>query len=244
MDENVLRRVLGLLDKADSTEFEAEAEALRERAERLILTYGIERAMLAAKGEVTDEVTTIEIKFEDPFSNQKADLLHFIADALNCKAIGHRPVDSRGRTVRGSKKMAKAVVVGYASDLEQVELLYTSLLLQSARKVALVQGLSAGDTRSLRSSFLYGFSVRAGERLTELYRRTTREVGGTGAALVLVDREAKVDAAVRQLAPRMSTSRRRYYPDPYEAGVAAANSADMGQSRFGGGARKELAAGS
>lgn len=237
MDEKVLNRVRGLLAKAESTEFPGEAAALREKAESLILTYGIEQALLTARGEIQDTVTQITINFEDPFSSRKSFLLHAVSQALGCQSVGFHG--------RGKSKTTYAVVVGYSRDLEQVELLYTSLLLQSSRALLTVEpGRSAAETRTRRSSFLLGFATRAGERLEAIYKRVAQEVDSTGTpgtALVLIDRAEAVKAKFDSLFTNTHSRSVRYRISDFEAGSDAADKADLGQDRFGAGRQKSLA---
>lgn len=246
MSGKMLKRVRALLNKAESTEFGPEGESLREAAERLMATYGIEQAMLAASGEVDDELTTMIINFDDPFSTEKCCLLGGIATALRCRAIGHRPADKYGYTVRGSKTRTDATVVGHASDLEQVELLYTSLLLQASGQVAKISsGMNgrrgAARTRLLRASFLLGFANRVSERLTEIHRQATQEVDMGSLLPVLADRRSKVDAMVNELFSKITTGRgRTIAPQAYKGGVQAANAADVNQSRFNAGRQQAL----
>lgn len=235
MDEKVLNTVRGLLAKAESTEFDAEAATLREKAESLIITYGLEKALSTPVAD-QGKITTIRVDFEDPYSHRKADLLHSVANALGCKSISFYARNSRRRTY--------ATVVGYPGDLEQVELIYTSLLLQAARELAALPVVHQSYVRGQRSSFLFGFAERAGERLEALYAKAVEEAedgGSPGAALVLVSRQDAVDAAYAAMFPDSRTTRvRGINTDGYYAGRSSANRADLGQSRFGAGRQKSL----
>lgn len=237
MDEKVLNRVRRLLAKAESTEFPDEATSLRKKAESLIITYGLEKALSTPVAQ-QGEITTIRINFQDPFSDRKAYLLHRVSDAFGCKSISFCPKGGRRRTY--------AKVVGYPGDLEQVELIYTSLLLQSARELAALPVVHQRYVRSERSGFLFGFAERAGERLEALYAKATEEAedNAPGAALVLVDRKDAVDSAYAELFPNSKTGRTTTSsPNGYYAGRKSANNADLGQSRFGAGRQKALSAG-
>ena len=70
-----------------------------------------------------------------------------------------------------TKDFGYATVFGDEGDLEAVELLYTSLLVQAARAMlAEPTGrgrATGGSTRSYRQSFLVAYAVRIGERLRE-----------------------------------------------------------------------------
>ena len=102
--DTLLARVRKLLAKAeDPAVTEAEAESYNTKAAELIARYGIDRAMLAAKDTGTDEITTVEISMDNPYSRDKASLLTNIAHPLRCRALLHRgdrlrlPLGSRAR---------------------------------------------------------------------------------------------------------------------------------------------------
>lgn len=235
MDEKVLNRVRVLLNKAESTEFEPEAEALREKAQKLIVTYGLEKALSTPVAQQS-AITTIRIDFQDPFSDRKAYLLHRVSEAFGCKSISFY--------ARGGRRRTYATVVGYPSDLEQVELIYTSLLLQAARELAALPAVAARQVRSQRSGFLFGFAERAGERLEALYAAAVEEAedtGTPGAALVLVDRGNAVRSVYEEMFPDVrSGSISSSNASGYYAGRNSANRADLGQSRFGAGRQRAL----
>ncbi|MGH3972670.1 MAG: DUF2786 domain-containing protein, partial [Pseudonocardiaceae bacterium] len=112
----------------------------------------------------------------------------------------------RCRTVR-SEKLGFTTVLGDEVDLEVVELLSTSLLVQATRAM-----VSAGSqttrtgrsrTRSYRQSFLVAYATRIGERLT-----TARDAGTAAAVAdparllpVLAARERVVDELFESMFP-------------------------------------------
>jgi hypothetical protein len=130
-----------------------------------------------------------------------------------------------------------ATLVGAADDLDLVELLVTSLLLQASRAMAAAAQVGGARVRSTayRRGFLHSFAQRIGERLSGAREQATAEATAThGAALVpvLAERERAVDTAVNDLFPRL---RQRSGPvvDPagWHAGRQAADSADLGPGR-------------
>ena len=62
-------------------------------------------------------------------------------------------------------------MVGFPADLEAVELLYTSLLVQATSAMLRAGGKQDGSgrsrTRAFRESFLLAYAIRIGERLSE-----------------------------------------------------------------------------
>ena len=111
--DTLLARVRKLLAKAeDPAVTEAEAESYNNKAAQLIARYGIDRAMLAAADAGTDEITTIKISMDNPYSRDKAGLLTNIAHPLRCRALLHR----------WGQNVTAVTVFGFRSDLERVEL--------------------------------------------------------------------------------------------------------------------------
>ncbi len=120
-----------------------------------------------------------------------------------------------------------ATVVGLPVDLELVELLFTSLLLQATR--ALAAAVRGGPSSAVFGrGFLLAYAARIGERLAEAGRRAAAEAtaaaGGPGASVlpVLARREAAVADRVAELFPRLRSTRRRTIdPEGWWAGRRA-----------------------
>jgi hypothetical protein len=101
-----------------------------------------------------------------------------------------------------------ATLVGMPGDLDAVELLVTSLLLQSGRALvdAVQQAGARGRSTAYRRGFLYSYAQRIEERLTEARDAARVEATATyGSALapVLADRQAAVDEALEELFPSL-----------------------------------------
>ena len=190
-DPKVLRRVRALLEKAESTDFPAEAEALTGRAQQLIARYSIDAALLMADAAGRTEPTGIRLAIDNPYEAPKALLLQEVARANRCRAIWHKP-------------LGMSTVLGFPADLAAVELLFTSLLVQAT--TALVHAGGRTDaygrsrTRSFRRSFLSAYTERIGERLRgandEAVRQATAETGRADLLPVLAARDQEVARAV------------------------------------------------
>lgn len=131
---------------------------------------------------------------------------------------------------------------GYASDLERVEVLFTSLLIQATNGMARTPVPVGENTRSFRVSWLTGFRRAVITRLRQAERRardqvTTerRQAGTTGpsVALVLVDRSRAVDGALNQVYPRLRKGHARTINGSgYQSGYSAGTRADLGGPRI------------
>ncbi|MGW0431124.1 DUF2786 domain-containing protein [Micromonospora sp. NPDC003197] len=202
LTERVLGRVRGLLAKAESTEFPQEAEALSAKAQQLMARHSIDRALLDLQAGGTArrpagvpdgtgrQPLAVRIGVDAPYEQAKALLLQEVATANRCRSVW-------------SGEFGFATVLGFSSDVEAVELLYTSLLVQAT--TAMVRDGSAGSStgRSFRQSFLQAYAVRIGQRLRDTADAARREaVDAAGADRLLPVLAAREDA-VREVADAM-----------------------------------------
>lgn len=226
-DQRVLDRVRALLAKAESTEFPEEAEALTARAQELMARHSIDEALLAASAPGrtgTGQASGLRLFIESPYEAAKAALLDVIASANRCRAVWH-------------KDLGLGSVLGFPGDLQAVELMFTSLLVQAT--TALVAAGSRQDawgrsrTRSFRQSFLAAYAQRIGERLAEAAGAAERQAAartpGSNLLPVLAARHRAVDDAVDAMFPRLTRRRARSVSDRegWITGRAAADLANL-----------------
>lgn len=224
-DGKVLHRIRSLLAKAESTEFAEEAEALTAKAQSLMARHAIDTAVLAQRGNASPAgVVARRLHLDDPHTEAKAAVVQAVGTANGVRVV---LLPSFGI----------ATLVGFRDDVDLVELLVTSLLLQAAR--ALADAASSGRARArstpFRRGFLYSFAQRLEERLTQAREQATAEARadyGAELAPVLAERSAAVDRAVEELFPSL---RRRggstVDPAGWHAGRRAADDADLGSGR-------------
>lgn len=195
----MLARIRALLAKAESTGFPAEAEALSAKAQHLMARHSIDAALIAASGGAPgDGPGACRIGVDRPYEGAKALLLDAVAAANRCQAVW-------------AADFGFSTVVGFPTDLEAVELLYTSLLVQADH--ALRRGTSR--SRDFRESFLIGYAGRIRERLAAATEEAQAEAAAPadGAAPpadllpVLAAREVDVRDATRRMFPSTTTSR-------------------------------------
>lgn len=161
-----LERIRALLAKAESTEFDEEAESFTAKAQELMTRYSIDAVLLTAhtEGERAEyRPIGIRIGIDDPYASAKSFLLARIASAANCSTVW-------------SKDFGFSTVFGFEAELASVELLYTSLLIQT--RAAMVRAGDLGPrakSRRFRQSFLVGFGTRIGERLMESAQSATAD---------------------------------------------------------------------
>jgi hypothetical protein len=198
-DQRMLVRVRALLAKAESTEFEAEAEALTARAQELMARHSIDYALLAAASGSAQPPSGRRVFLESPYEGPKAILLDKVAAANRSQAVWHR-------------SLGLSTVLGFPADLDAVELLFTSLLVQATTAMmhagAQRDAYGRSRTRSFRQSFLSSYAQRIGERLAdstgEAERQAAAESPGTDLVPVLAARDSAVDQAVDEMFPELT----------------------------------------
>ncbi|MCC3779970.1 DUF2786 domain-containing protein [Streptomyces sp. UNOB3_S3] len=207
----MLGRVRALLAKAESTLFPEEAEALSAKAQELMARHSIDEALLAAGAAAAgDGPGACRIGVEGPYESAKALLLDAVAAANHCQAVW-------------SSEYGFSTVVGFDADLELVELLYTSLLVQATTAM----GRAADDlprslkgtggtptargrsrrTRDFRESFLIAYAGRIGDRLSSAVRDVAAEETRPEVLPVLAARDVAVGETAGRLFPETTSHR-------------------------------------
>ncbi|MUT92120.1 DUF2786 domain-containing protein, partial [Streptomyces sp. Z38] len=214
-ESRMLGRIRALLAKAEATGFPEEAEALSAKAQELMARHSVDEALLAAQGAVAEGPDAVRIGVDPPYEQAKALLLDAVASANHCRAVWN-------------EAFGFSTVVGFASDLEAVELLYTSLLVQATGAMTEAEAAQrAGGrkrTKTFRQSFLAAYAHRVGVRLAA----ATAEVPvGEELLPVLASREVAVGERVERLFPSTTTTRLRGVSDVagWEEGARAAEEA-------------------
>jgi hypothetical protein len=222
VEPKVLERVRGLLAKAESSGYEAEAESLTAKAQELMARYSIDHALLVSTGPTAEKPGGIRVGVDNPYENEKAMLLDRVARANRCQAIQ-------------SSLFGFATVLGFPADLGAVEVLYTSLLVQVTQAL-LREGsrpIAGGGNRTVafRRSFQQAFAVRIGERLAGVSENTIREGVADNERLlpVLVGRERAVKQFADALFPDVTYERATggYDREGWSLGTHAADLAPL-----------------
>ncbi|MEU5721198.1 MULTISPECIES: DUF2786 domain-containing protein [unclassified Micromonospora] len=219
MSEAMLSKVRKLLAQAeDPACTPAEAAAFMAKATELIARYGVDRALLAAREPATDPVGDRVVEVVAPYARDKAGLLAAVADPLRCRCVRRR---------QGSGFAMH--LFGFASDLERVELLFTSLLVQAAHGLAGAAVPAGEHPAAFRRTWLAGFAHVVTERLRAAEADAVAESGAPSAALVLADRSDRVQRRLAEVYPRLRTAPvRRLAGTGFGSGAAAGRRADLG----------------
>jgi len=298
--EEMLRKVRLLLDKADSTTFEEEADTYRQKADALMLQYAIEsyevdEARREATKQEEPELGTFFLCFGDnPIKDNLMQLFFLTARHARCQ-----PVVFGSHLKTHTEVIGK--VVGFPTDVRYAEWMYTNLWAQMTRDLEpkpdpalsfeenVIAMMESGVSRkriaelmhlepkkvtgkmsriyaehyeattgmpyrgkgtrplpiTYQRNFARGFTDRVEIRLYDIRRRSEEQVKGASTSIVLRSKQEDVLAVYRDLFPKLGRPYRPTAKSKFDAnarlrGREAADRADLGQTRVGGGPRKEL----
>jgi hypothetical protein len=127
-----------------------------------------------------------------------------------------------------SPELGFSTVFGFDADIDAVELLYTSLLVQANRAMAREEPAKGrARLKAFRRSFLVAYVVRIGERLEQTSRREIDR--HTDLLPVLRSREVQVREVLEQAFPRTVRTRgsRVDSLEGWDSGRAAADEAQL-----------------
>ncbi|MDN3268308.1 DUF2786 domain-containing protein [Streptomyces sp. MA15] len=221
-ESRLLGRIRALLAKAEATGFPEEAEALSAKAQELMARHSVDEALLAARAPDAEGPDACRIGVDPPYEQAKAVLLDAVASANHCRAVWNEP-------------FGFSTVVGFAPDLEAVELLHTSLLVQATTAMTKAEAAQrAGGrkrTKTFRQSFLAAYAHRVGARLAAAAEAPVSD----DLLPVLASREVAVTERTDRLFPDTTTTRLRGVSDAagWEEGARAADEAQVrGRTRL------------
>jgi Protein of unknown function (DUF2786) len=225
VNENIIRKVKALLATAEHANTpEAEAETAMTMAMMLMGKYAIDEAVVrdrSTRGTVQRRV----FRCPAPYSRNKRVLASIVCRAFRCRAV------SVGDTV---------VVFGFEADLDQAEMMFTSLLAQMASAAANVRppdtwrAQSASSTAAYRRSYMLGWVEEVNSRLRAMTRKVdadaVAEHGADKMALVVQSTTTAVNDALRAEFPRLTSSPVTTGNAGYGAGRNAGAGANLGGS--------------
>jgi hypothetical protein len=216
------------MDKASATSNIHEADAFSRKAAELVARHRIDPAALAERR--TDQLGVREVALgRGAYVRARLSLLMAVAEAHDARVVF-------GSTPTGTV----AYVAGHESDLDVVEVMYTSLHAQAASRMALERRSTSAATQRFRRSFLFGYADRVAKSLDEARRvaeagsSTAVAVDNTGRSLARLERGKQVDEFVQQRFGRVRTARSSAGAEvrAWSAGSDAAERADLGRARL------------
>lgn len=223
-ESRMLNRIRALLAKAEATGYPQEAEALSAKAQELMARHSIDEALLAARTQAKDTPGACRIGVDAPYETAKAVLLDAVASANRCRSVWHR-------------SLGFSTVIGFEPDLEAVELLYTSLLVQATTALTKAEAAQRKGgrkrTKTFKQSFLAAYAHRVGDRLRAAAEgqvaRTGEDLSAGELLPVLAARDVAVADRMETMFPDTVTTRMRGVSDAdgWEQGAAAADRAQV-----------------
>ena len=240
-EQDMVRKVQALLAKAESTDNEHEADAFYAKARELILTHAIDEQALreaSASRRASERPVMIDFMYGTTGSHDvsKAVLLNQIARANRVRMLNY---GARGRTRAIEYPNARwCVLVGFATDVESVKMLYVSLELQCSRF-----GKTTWDQVHEERpwvgqyGFITGFISGFAGRVYERFKEQEKEISQTSSALI-VRRDEEVDAAFREFFPETKSTHQRSSAFGQRHGRAAGDRADIGNVRVDAGSKR------
>jgi hypothetical protein len=212
--------IANLLTKAENpATTPEERDALIDKATELMVRFGIEEAQLRRNDNKPEEVTSKVFSVTNPQRLKKQTLMNGLANAFGCEAIVLFDKD-------------KIQVFGFPSDLEKVETLYNSLIVQMFIGMASAVKPSHVHGKEFNSSFANGFVLTVLKRVRNVYLKVrNEEVRKTpGTDLVLRDRSLAVKSAFSSAFPQtMRRSGSKSTGNGYGQGAEAGLRANIGQ---------------
>lgn len=267
-DEKMIAKIKALLDKAESTGFEKEADAFIAKAQELMMKYAIDDAMVRASGKKSkDEIVTRSVEVRRRFRGTQGQFLSGLARLFKCRVYFSDYGEAR----------LPYYIVGYEGDAIFVEILFESIRAQAngARLTAGIglrkrvecndcggsgtypksigggkcdtckgKGIRQGSQGIQAHSFLEGYFSRVLARCADRYRQQV-EAAGSSVALALRDKGQEVDAWMGDhldLRKARASRARSFDGNAYGKGHDAGNKADIsgGRGHFSDKPRKEL----
>lgn len=267
-----LKLIRDLLAKAEGTQFQEEADAYRAKAFELMAKFGIDEALAnEARGveqRETPEVRLIEV-LVGPYQKQRKDFLQKLMTALGCENVYY--INSKKKRQRRTKwemrvgvpkaapttnepKTMKVECVGFPSDLDRAEMLWTSLVLQMHTMLlddSKMGWMDRGEKRSFNNGRVAGFIKEVSGRVSLREQAAKQEASsseapqGASTALVLVGRQEAVAALWRERHDpksfsHSSSSFGQSNDYGHQAGRAAGRRANIGGTGLGQAEQKAL----
>lgn len=246
MSNRYAERINALLLKAESTDSDAEAQALAAKASELLIKYNVEQVEIEAlrrqRGEPKGTITRRILWFGGTHSLGLASGSSRVIKALHEGTVvvlrsSGAHYDYQGVSSGDARKGYYLFLHGYESDIEQCELLLASLTMQAISAMRRWWAQEGNQWRPTsdalaRRSYIQGFLEGAAEKISESRRTVLAEVA-SGAALALRDRGAEVNDWMGEngfVASGTCRSIGRCWSSS-DAGQQAGRNADVGHER-------------
>lgn len=232
--ESTNDKIAKLLAKAERTDNAHEAEAYSKMAERLMLKWGIEEAVIRSRmddGAKPEKVVTKGIVFPKLFIKARMS----VAVAV-IKGMGSMKCYVSGTTL---------MIMGFESDVDRALTLIPSVLIQADNAQSswwhtydIKHEMKESERFRARRQFLFSFAYTVQERLKAM-RVEEVTAAGPGTDIVLYDRSKLVDEQFNKMTLRKGRNVKGSNHGAAE-GRSAGQRASLDGKGLGGGARGSL----
>lgn len=228
-----------LLLKAQTTTPE-EAELLTAKAEELMLKYGIDRALLNARSTGDKErIQKLKIPLQGIYATAYMDMMYSVAMAFGTV---------RAYYTSWKKTDVDFTIIGFESDVSQLQVLLASLQLQVVvalntwTKSVNMSTYTPMEKFKARRTFVRAFGSGAATRIAKARVTAVKDAEATtpGTELVLRDRLQAIDDFMNVNVGKLKKSRSREKHGGYDAstaGYAAGKNANTGERQVNAGRR-------
>lgn len=222
-DEGALvDKVRKLLAVAERTSNASEADAFSRKAAELIAEHRLDPERLRSP-DPADELGVRSFPLgRGAYVRARLALLQAVATGHGCRTVF--TTGQRGTT---------GMVAGFRSDLDAVELLFTSLHAQAASRMAAERRRTGAATQRWRRSFLFGYAHEVRSMLARTEAQTlARHESDRSSLPAMRARAERVAEYAASAFGRVSAARPVTAPtaNGYVAGKAAASRADLGRA--------------
>lgn len=255
---STIQKCFALADDPAATP--AERELAFERARDLMAKFTIEDIELSAAKGSEDSIIFAEIRItiqdvesgetRGEIPDQRILLAHYIARNTHCKCV----ITNKGieYDVNSGKPTGQPgtfmVVVGYSHDVQLVRSLYQALQQDMMMQMWEEPGYLLAKKVSVKKEFAMNFgdryAVRINQRLGAMSQAVDDVVSSVSnsMALAVIDRKTKVEQFFDQMYPPKSLRSQHvasfgYNESARRRGEQAANIADLGAGKLGGGSK-------
>lgn len=219
----MIDKVRKLLAMAERSPHPDEADAFSRKAAELIAAHRLDPDRLTEAADDVVDITNVDLG-RGAYVRARLALLSAVATAHGCRVVFGA---GRHGTV--------AHVAGLRSDLETVDVLYTSLHAQAAARMAAEHRSTGAATQRWRRSFLFGFAHEVGTMLRRSQEQAERDSADRGRSTLpaLLAREQRAEELLQQRFGRIVAARAPASPTAtgYHAGRDAASRSDLGRPR-------------
>jgi len=238
MAHDMLSKIRGLLTKAENPACtEAEAIAFYDKAQELMAKHSFDMHQVGLTSPNKREGVVKVQMFKDDtrtlLIKAKRELLNYLAHLNHCRSVmvGRQWMD----------------LWGHPSDIEMVQMMFNSIMLQLQTMMMAAERAGAGSDRSWRVNYAHGYVRRVYSRLKAAQDARNTAAASTGTDLVLADRTAVVVSTMNDGYAKLGQSRKvSDSVDPwssgYQRGTEDGNRANLGGNAVtsSGPVRKEL----